>query len=149
MYNLFLRIILIALLAHVYTAGRAQNGDQILDGIGETGMIARYLFNGDLKDWSRNSLHAKHPGDGGAKFVKDDQFGQVLSLAGSSDDFVSIPGEALNDLESLSVSGWIYLRTDRPGQRFFDFGQDATRDRKSTRLNSSHVKISYAVFCLK
>src|SRR5690606_16570842 len=26
---------------------------------------------------------------------------------------------------------------------------DARRDRKSTRLNSSHVKISYAVFCLK
>src|SRR5690606_41936989 len=28
-------------------------------------------------------------------------------------------------------------------------GQAAERDRKSTRLNSSHVKISYAVFCLK
>src|SRR5207302_6349987 len=27
--------------------------------------------------------------------------------------------------------------------------QRARRDRKSTRLNSSHVKISYAVFCLK
>src|SRR5207249_8086865 len=26
---------------------------------------------------------------------------------------------------------------------------DGTRDRKSTRLNSSHVSISYAVFCLK
>src|SRR5690606_40172860 len=26
---------------------------------------------------------------------------------------------------------------------------DETGDRKSTRLNSSHVKISYAVFCLK
>src|SRR5690606_42130384 len=26
---------------------------------------------------------------------------------------------------------------------------EAPRDRKSTRLNSSHVKISYAVFCLK
>src|SRR5215475_14609939 len=25
----------------------------------------------------------------------------------------------------------------------------APKDRKSTRLNSSHVKISYAVFCLK
>src|SRR3989442_9179674 len=25
----------------------------------------------------------------------------------------------------------------------------ALRDRKSTRLNSSHVRISYAVFCLK
>src|SRR5690606_40498491 len=31
------------------------------------------------------------------------------------------------------------------------FGQAGgqVRDRKSTRLNSSHVKISYAVFCLK
>src|SRR5690606_39955347 len=26
---------------------------------------------------------------------------------------------------------------------------NSTGDRKSTRLNSSHVKISYAVFCLK
>src|SRR5690606_41584672 len=31
-----------------------------------------------------------------------------------------------------------------------DEGVNTTfRDRKSTRLNSSHVKISYAVFCLK
>src|SRR5438874_8374955 len=28
-------------------------------------------------------------------------------------------------------------------------GMGPTRDRKSTRLNSSHVEISYAVFCLK
>src|SRR5207302_8633157 len=28
-------------------------------------------------------------------------------------------------------------------------GPSAGQDRKSTRLNSSHVKISYAVFCLK
>src|SRR5690606_40171358 len=28
-------------------------------------------------------------------------------------------------------------------------GDQAPSDRKSTRLNSSHVKISYAVFCLK
>src|SRR5690606_20309775 len=32
-----------------------------------------------------------------------------------------------------------------------DFGDESLsdKDRKSTRLNSSHVKISYAVFCLK
>src|SRR5574340_1112109 len=30
-----------------------------------------------------------------------------------------------------------------------DFGKLLARDRKSTRLNSSHQKISYAVFCLK
>src|SRR5690554_7154495 len=29
------------------------------------------------------------------------------------------------------------------------FGWLDARDRKSTRLNSSHVRISYAVFCLK
>src|SRR3712207_8825259 len=28
-------------------------------------------------------------------------------------------------------------------------GRDGVRDRKSTRLNSSHANISYAVFCLK
>src|SRR2546427_12142374 len=28
-------------------------------------------------------------------------------------------------------------------------GEGPTRDRKSTRLNSSHSQISYAVFCLK
>src|SRR5436305_2389369 len=28
-------------------------------------------------------------------------------------------------------------------------GAGGRRDRKSTRLNSSHVRISYAVFCLK
>src|SRR5256885_11517838 len=30
-----------------------------------------------------------------------------------------------------------------------DKGTEARKDRKSTRLNSSHLVISYAVFCLK
>src|SRR5690606_5972636 len=34
------------------------------------------------------------------------------------------------------------------GKRYRD-NMTSLRDRKSTRLNSSHVKISYAVFCLK
>src|SRR5438874_10273766 len=39
----------------------------------------------------------------------------------------------------------------RDGQRPGDVAQPLVilRDRKSTRLNSSHVEISYAVFCLK
>ncbi|WP_437921554.1 beta-L-arabinofuranosidase domain-containing protein [Sphingobacterium sp. LRF_L2] len=102
---------------------QAQNGDQILDGIGETGMIARYVFDGDLKDWSRNGLHGKAQEP---KFVHDEQFGKVLSLSGTSQDFVSIPGEALNDIESLSISGWVYLRSAAVGQRFFDFGKNLT-----------------------
>src|SRR5690606_39376382 len=34
-------------------------------------------------------------------------------------------------------------------QRELRLGRGHVVDRKSTRLNSSHVKISYAVFCLK
>src|SRR2546430_4403957 len=34
------------------------------------------------------------------------------------------------------------------GRRFFDMWP-SSKDRKSTRLNSSHSQISYAVFCLK
>src|SRR3712207_8234603 len=37
-------------------------------------------------------------------------------------------------------------RLCRPPERAVDV---AARDRKSTRLNSSHANISYAVFCLK
>src|SRR5690554_6577646 len=33
--------------------------------------------------------------------------------------------------------------------RDFNLTREAALDRKSTRLNSSHVRISYAVFCLK
>src|SRR5690606_39696988 len=36
-----------------------------------------------------------------------------------------------------------------PQLQLHGFAELAVQDRKSTRLNSSHVKISYAVFCLK
>src|SRR2546422_4279599 len=37
----------------------------------------------------------------------------------------------------------------RPVPKFLHRGRETRRDRKSTRLNSSHGYISYAVFCLK
>src|SRR5256885_12308578 len=55
-------------------------------------------------------------------------------------------------------SGWLYFDFDtdlfagETAQRMFDALQRivlAVVDRKSTRLNSSHLVISYAVFCLK
>lgn len=125
MHKVLLRAILfIAVLSGIINTARSQ--DQILDGIGETGMIARYVFNGDLRDWSRNNLHGKFQG-GEATFVNDQRFGRVLSLSGDNNAFVTIPSDALTDLESLSISGWIYLRSKQPGQRFFDFGRDATK----------------------
>lgn len=124
---IFFRVIIFtAVLAQGVNTVQAQNGDQILDGIGETGMVARYVFDGDVKDWSRNNLHARSQG-AEVKFVNDNQFGKVLSLSGDNNAFVTIPGETLTDLESLSISGWIYLRSKQPGQRFFDFGKDTTK----------------------
>src|SRR5204863_9124803 len=40
-------------------------------------------------------------------------------------------------------------RRSPPGARRSPTRRGRARDRKSTRLNSSHVEISYAVFCLK
>src|ERR1039458_6316587 len=45
---------------------------------------------------------------------------------------------------------WLSCRADSTGLRRASAGRElGVRDRKSTRLNSSHLGISYAVFCLK
>src|SRR3712207_6912647 len=41
------------------------------------------------------------------------------------------------------------FRAQRAGARIVLSRVEERRDRKSTRLNSSHANISYAVFCLK
>src|SRR5207249_8207888 len=50
----------------------------------------------------------------------------------------------------FTVEGWVdhFETWSRQLAKRVQAGQDVT-DRKSTRLNSSHVSISYAVFCLK
>src|SRR5439155_14741047 len=51
---------------------------------------------------------------------------------------------SIQNLASRSLCPWVKL----PMHSFKPLLIDV-RDRKSTRLNSSHVAISYAVFCLK
>src|SRR5207253_6226951 len=56
-------------------------------------------------------------------------------------DFYYVP---VRQVARTSHDGYVYnLETDGPHTYL------ANQDRKSTRLNSSHVAISYAVFCLK
>src|SRR5690606_41204196 len=69
----------------------------------------------------------------------------------SPDDAISLlreTGDVLLFLAGMLVVAYV---TDRAGvfERLALWTARAARDRKSTRLNSSHVKISYAVFCLK
>src|SRR5258707_11987613 len=53
------------------------------------------------------------------------------------------------DSAESSGRGHCSHRTHASSQRSRDYGRLAQPDRKSTRLNSSHANISYAVFCLK
>src|SRR5262245_62602605 len=62
--------------------------------------------------------------------------------------------------DQLKLHAWVYeissgevFSYDDSSQQFLPLGEvrptSAVTDRKSTRLNSSHLGISYAVFCLK
>src|SRR5690606_37064589 len=93
---------------------------------GETDMVARYVLDGNVRDWSRNNLHANAPGSE-ATFVNDERFGKVLSLSGKKDNYLRLPAEVIADLESLRISGWISLRSDKPGQHLFDFRQNSNQ----------------------
>ncbi|MEN3324463.1 beta-L-arabinofuranosidase domain-containing protein [Mariniflexile soesokkakense] len=123
----------------ITTNVQAQDGDQILDGIGETGLIARYVFDGDVKDWSRNNLHGKMEGLK-ATFIEDDKFGKVLSLSAESKSFISLPANAITGEESLSISGWVYLRSTQHGQTFFDFGKNTKTHFSVTPIGTKQNK---------
>src|SRR5688572_30854712 len=58
---------------------------------------------------------------------------------------------ALEEAAECGQGPWADMVLDALGIAFRGFAIDAQRDqdRKSTRLNSSHSQISYAVFCLK
>jgi uncharacterized protein len=103
---------------------QTSEGDQFLDGIGETALVARYILAGDAEDWSRNNHHASVLG-AAEIYVDDEKFGRVLSLDGGNGGFLKIPGDALIGLDTVSVTGWVFFRSTVAWQRFFDFGQDA------------------------
>src|SRR5262245_37271294 len=102
------------------TSQSAQPGDQMLDGIGETSLVARYQFNGTAEDSSRNQLHGKVTGTG--TFV-DDGGRRVLLLTGDG-SYVQLPTTALVGEDAVAIVGWLYLPTRATGP-VFDFGQNA------------------------
>src|SRR5690606_17822073 len=65
---------------------------------------------------------------------------------------IAKPDVTVDDaIENIDIGGPTMLRSAAKNHAYVTVIVDATdyEDRKSTRLNSSHVKISYAVFCLK
>src|SRR4249920_1526176 len=59
------------------------------------------------------------------------------------------PRSTLFPYTTLFRSGGDVPERVQPLVRWHQVGGRSDEDRKSTRLNSSHVRISYAVFCLK
>ena len=99
-----------------------QGGDQFLDGIGETGLVARYVLNGNVEDSSRNQFHATLRGTGGT-FVEDPQPRRVLLLTGDG-SHLELPAQTLSNEDTISVTAWLFLPTGASGP-IFDFGRDA------------------------
>src|SRR5262245_64817995 len=82
-----------------------------------------------------------------------------LDLAGSIEPLRALLVLRPDDAEANFLYGRALALTEQPGLATWSLRkamQDpqwlvpaGTQDRKSTRLNSSHLGISYAVFCLK
>src|SRR5690554_7060124 len=78
-------------------------------------------------------------------------------VSGAHRDLLSFPTRRSSDLllnnGTYTFSGYLYifhvLQCIGASLIIVILLYGLNRDRKSTRLNSSHVRISYAVFCLK
>src|SRR5690606_42166144 len=73
-----------------------------------------------------------------------------VALAGMEVDALVEAAATAERIGAAAVAGGdvgIEDRHARRGRAAVELAIEQQRDRKSTRLNSSHVKISYAVFC--
>src|SRR2546422_5121268 len=61
----------------------------------------------------------------------------------------SAPSLAIDELQAFGLRAPQPAARDRLTRAFEELYAGSATDRKSTRLNSSHGYISYAVFCLK
>src|SRR5690606_41814308 len=96
--------------------------------------IAEHAFADDLEDSARRRRRPREHGAAGVGAAHDGLHGEA-ELGGT-------PGPPLRGPARP-------VEAPRRGAVQDGAAQSVEQDRKSTRLNSSHVKISYAVFCLK
>src|SRR5207249_12264599 len=84
------------------------------------------------------------------QYIQDFLWGQVTRKRGRLGMAFGTDDEAYRKLKERILGKRILFtdRTDLSDEQII-FGYRGQQDRKSTRLNSSHVSISYAVFCLK
>src|SRR5688500_16857218 len=112
----------------------------LLSGLPATTVALVLLWRGDFSSQTRWSLAVL-------------LLGASWGFAWAARERVVHPLQTVSNLlsalreEDFSVRARGARRDDPLGDVMFEV--NALRDRKSTRLNSSHLVISYAVFCLK
>src|SRR5439155_22674662 len=88
---------------------------------------------------------------------------KIIQRARENETVTAVADKFSSPTYTLDVADWLRLawENDAHGilhlannggcswQEWAQYAIDVCQDRKSTRLNSSHVAISYAVFCLK
>src|SRR5690606_41778110 len=79
----------------------------------------------------------------------DREFGTGVVKVTPAHDFNDYQVGVRHSLPLLNILTADAKVNDNAPAKYRGLDRYDARDRKSTRLNSSHVKISYAVFCLK
>src|SRR5213594_2199421 len=64
----------------------------------------------------------------------------VLSLGGTN-GFLELPSGAFNDLEEVTIEGWVKWMDDREWRRFFDFGKEGRAVTVTRRYTSPDIAL--------
>src|SRR5690554_6902268 len=112
--------------------GLAKNNDQSVVQFNETYELANIILA--LTDYG--------------KMDKSEVNKQTLYYQQVQEYFYSVSKHPLLEKVNYSREKWDKLLSFRTDAVAFCFDNNGKLYRKSTRLNSSHVRISYAVFCL-
>src|SRR5690606_12424422 len=117
-------------------------------GCGETGEDGRALEREILATAREGGLRIVGPNTDGAGNLATGALATIQPIFGEGVE----PGRVAVVTQSGATAASLIRRLKEEGigtRLYASAGNEIDLDRKSTRLNSSHVKISYAVFCLK
>src|SRR5690554_7247315 len=98
-------------------------------------LIFSFLFSFNIFPVDQSSVYTQKPEDPEAFYFSTENYGFK-----DGEDVTVALQSAINQLKREKNFGILFV----PEGKY-----RISKDRKSTRLNSSHVRISYAVFCLK